>query len=186
METNRIVLYHGSYCEVQTPDLKRCAKNKDFGQGFYLTSSRDQAESFVRTSIRKAAAAGLIPTEQNYGYVSKYEFNLSDAIQVFEFSDADVEWLHCVTAHRKEDYFQEWLEKLGKYDVVVGKIADDQTNATLIAYIGGAYGEVGDKMADEFCISRLLPERLQDQYCFKTGKAIAQLKFVESEKVCLQ
>ena len=37
------VLYHGSYCEVKEPDLAKCAKRKDFGQGFYLTTSKDQA-----------------------------------------------------------------------------------------------------------------------------------------------
>ena len=30
-----LILYHGSYCEVKEPDLKKCAKRKDFGQGFY-------------------------------------------------------------------------------------------------------------------------------------------------------
>ena len=29
-----LILYHGSYCEVSRPDLKKCAKCKDFGQGF--------------------------------------------------------------------------------------------------------------------------------------------------------
>ena len=50
------VLYHGSYCEVKAPDLGKCAKRKDFGQGFYLTTSKEQAESFLRTSITKANA----------------------------------------------------------------------------------------------------------------------------------
>ena len=39
------VLYHGSFCEVKEPDLAKCAKKKDFGQGFYLTTSKEQAES---------------------------------------------------------------------------------------------------------------------------------------------
>ena len=30
------VLYHGSYCEVKEPELAKCAKRKDFWQGFYL------------------------------------------------------------------------------------------------------------------------------------------------------
>ena len=30
----RLILYHGSYCEVSRPDLRKCAKMKDFGQGF--------------------------------------------------------------------------------------------------------------------------------------------------------
>ena len=54
------VLYHGSYCEVKAPDLGKCAKRKDFGQGFYLTTSKEQAESFLRTSIAKAIATGTI------------------------------------------------------------------------------------------------------------------------------
>ena len=41
-----LILYHGSYCEVSKPDLRKCAKMKDFGQGFYLISSKEQAESF--------------------------------------------------------------------------------------------------------------------------------------------
>lgn len=35
-----LILYHGSYCEVDVPDLSKCAKQKDFGQGFYLTTSK--------------------------------------------------------------------------------------------------------------------------------------------------
>ena len=40
------VLYHGSYCELKEPDLAKCAKRKDFGQGFYLTTSKEQAEKY--------------------------------------------------------------------------------------------------------------------------------------------
>ena len=58
------VLYHGSYCEVKEPDLVKCAKRKDFGQGFYLTTSKEQAESFLRTSIAKAIAIGTIEEGQ--------------------------------------------------------------------------------------------------------------------------
>ena len=54
--TNGMYLYHGSYCEVSQPDLGMCSKRKDFGRGFYLTTSRDQAISFLKTSIAKAVA----------------------------------------------------------------------------------------------------------------------------------
>lgn len=95
-----LILYHGSYCEVKEPDLTKCSKRKDFGQGFYLTSSKEQAESFLKTSIAKAVAAG--------------------------------------------------------------------------------------KIADDFCIKQLLPNKLKDQYCFKTNSAIECLKFIESEKIWLK
>lgn len=64
--TDGIILFHGSYCEVKEPDLSQCAAMKDFGRGFYLTTSEKQAEDFVRPSIRKAAAQGLISPNQNY------------------------------------------------------------------------------------------------------------------------
>ena len=76
-----VVFYHGSYCEVKEPDLAKCAKRKDFGQGFYLTTSREQAESFLRTSIAKAIATGKIEEGQNFGYISTFEFKLSGKIE---------------------------------------------------------------------------------------------------------
>ena len=47
-----LVLYHGSYCAVENPDLAKCALYKDFGQGFYLTTSKAQA-------IKQAAKTGI-------------------------------------------------------------------------------------------------------------------------------
>ena len=35
------------------------------------------------------------------------------------------------------------------------------------------------------CISLLLPERLKDQFCFRSDKAISKLEFLKSEKVAL-
>ena len=40
-------------------------------------------------------------------------------------------------------------------------------NATLAAYLVGAFGIAGSKEADDFCIKQLLPNKLKDQYCFK-------------------
>ena len=36
------------------------------------------------------------------------------------------------------------------------------------------------------CISLLLPERLQDQFCFRTEKAVSTLEYLKSEKVALE
>ena len=93
------VLYHGSYCEVKEPDLAKCAKRKDFGQGFYLTTSKEQAESFLRTSIAKAIATGTIEEGQKFGYISTFEFKLSKNLETHIFENADVDWLHCIAAH---------------------------------------------------------------------------------------
>ena len=72
------------------------------------------------------------------------------------------------------------------YDVVSGKIANDDTNATILAYMGNLYGSMGSEQADKMCISLLLPEGLQDQFCFRSEKAIYTLEFLKSEKVSLE
>ena len=180
------VLYHGSYCEVKEPDLAKCAKRKDFGQGFYLTTSKEQAESFLRTSIAKAIAIGTIEEGQKFGYISTFEFKLSENLETHIFEDADVDWLHCIAAHRKKKMFIEVEREMAKYDIIAGKIADDATNATLTAYLAGAFGTAGDQEADNFCIKQLLPNKLKDQYCFKTEAAIECLKFVKGEKIWLK
>ncbi len=46
-----MLLFHGSYTPVEKIDLERCAKGKDFGRGFYLTSDLNQARNFIRSSI---------------------------------------------------------------------------------------------------------------------------------------
>mgnify|MGYP000461832968 CR=1 FL=1 len=55
------------------------------------------------------------------------------------FENADVDWLHCIAAHRKKKMFIEVEREMAKYDIIAGKIADDATNATLTAYLAGAF-----------------------------------------------
>ena len=183
---NGLILYHGSYCEVRQPNLSKCAKRKDFGQGFYLTTSKKQAESFLKTSIIKALATGMINENQKFGYVSIYELNLSYQLKTHIFENADINWLHCIAAHRKKKLFLSVEHEMENYDVIVGKIADDATNASLTAYLAGVFGTVGEKEADDFCIKQLLPNKLENQYCFKTKEAIECLKFVNGEKIWLK
>ena len=110
--TDGFILYHGSYCEVRKPDLEKCAKRKDFGQGFYLTSSKEQAESFLKTSINKALAAGEIENGQGYGYISAFKFKSSRELKIHVFENANIEWLHCIAAHRKKKEFLNCKMKL--------------------------------------------------------------------------
>lgn len=176
-------LYHGSYCEVKTPDLAKCASFKDFGKGFYLTSSKAQAEKFINTSLKKAKAQGIIAEDQRYGMVSTFCYHHCENIRELIFQDADADWLHCVVGNRKADTFPDVLKAMQNYDVIAGKIADDATNVTILTYLIGAYGAVGSAEADRLCISRLIPERLQDQFCFRTEEGLNCLSFIESEKI---
>lgn len=179
-----LILYHGSYCEVDVPDLSKCAKQKDFGQGFYLTTSKEQAKNFLNTSLSKAQAVGLINEKQNYGVISIYQVVLKNELLSHVFEDA--EWLHCIVAHRLRGSFAQLEKEMTKYDVIAGKIADDTTNRMLATYISGGYGEIGTQEADLDCIKRLKPEKLKDQYCFKTLKSLECLEFIGGEKIWLE
>ena len=45
-----MLLYHGSYIGIPEIDLNRCFGRLDFGRGFYLTSSYEQAYNYVQLS----------------------------------------------------------------------------------------------------------------------------------------
>jgi hypothetical protein len=176
-------LYHGSYTIVDKPDLAKCAASKDFGKGFYLTTSKKQAEDFVNASIKKAIAQGIITQEQSYGYVSVFEYHEMGGISKYIYENADSNWLHCIVGHRKKNTFPSIVDNMMSYDIIAGKIADDRTNITITTYLIGGYGTVGSTLADDICISQLIPERLKDQYCFRTNRALKCISFVESEKI---
>ena len=172
-------LFHGSYIGVSQIDLEKCAPGKDFGRGFYLTSSYEQARQFIRLSVRKQHIES--GSNEAGGFVSRFRLRNPEGLccMVFEYADAD--WLHFVAANRRKDLFAGLLESYRPYDVIVGKIANDQTARTLQLYVAGAYGEPGTPGADGLAVNLLLPNRLEDQYCFLTPRAVAHLEFEGSD-----
>lgn len=178
-----ITLYHGSFCAVSKPDLSKCSKYKDFGQGFYLTTDIDQARAFSKISLSHALENGDVNSLQKYGIVSSFIFTKNSELQVKIFPEADADWLHCVVGHRRKQSFKNVVQECQKYDIIGGKIANDATNLTIATYMLGAYGSIGSKEADEMCISLLIPERLKDQYCFRTRESLQCLRFLKEERV---
>lgn len=55
-----IKVYHGTAQRFQIPDLSYTRGQKDFGEGFYLTTNKAQAEQFAkRESYSKHAKEGV-------------------------------------------------------------------------------------------------------------------------------
>lgn len=179
-------LYHGSYCEVTGPELSKCRPAKDFGRGFYLTTNRTQAVKFTRTAVKKAISDGLIRAGTDFGYLNEYicDLKLEKDLLIFEFADADLEWLHCVVGHRKKGSIPD-VDKWQKYDIIAGKIANDNTNLVITTYMDGLYGPTGSETADQIAIRFLEPDNLKNQICFRTDRAMRALKFVKSERIRL-
>jgi hypothetical protein len=167
--TGALTVYHGSYTVVEKVDLHRCRKRNDFGQGFYVTTDRAQAERFVKTAVRKSGKT------VNAGVVNTYVLRDTAGLRVHEFSGTDAEWLHCVCAHRRGG--TAGIAPWQPYDVLAGKIANDDTMTVLTIYLAGGYGDYGSADAIATAIRLLKPERLRDQLCIKTAAAVQRLEF---------
>ena len=183
-----IELYHASYTVIENIDLSLCARGKDFGRGFYVTTDYHQACRFIRTAIGKALKNGVPIEDENTGFVSAFEYKQSEEkdVRYLEFAAADEDWLHCVVAHRKSGLLKDFLKAWENYDIIAGKIANDSTNQVLTAYMNGFYGEVGSYEADEMAIKFLLPNKLSDQICFRTENAVSCLHFKDYKTVAME
>lgn len=111
-----------------------------------------------------------------------FRLHLTSDVNVYTFDSADAAWLHFVTANRRKDLFPNLASQYQKYDIIAGKIANDRTARTLQIYISGGYGEPGSDEADRIAIETLLPNRLENQFCFCNQKAIQTLEFVRGDR----
>ncbi len=180
-----MTLYHGSYMIVSDPDLSKCKEGKDFGRGFYVTTSLQQAERFAGTSVKKAVSNRIISKDSKIGYVSSFTYKHNQESSIYEFEDADPDWLHCVVTHRRPHLFPKEVFRWKEYDILCGKIANDNTNLVITAYMDGLYGSLFSHDADMIAIHFLEPENLKNQVCFRTESVMKCLQFIEGKEVRL-
>lgn len=157
-------VFHGSNVVVERPRLFRSDRRVDFGSGFYVTSSLEQASRWARLVAKRRG--------EGFPVVSVYELDerVFSTLTVRSFEGATVEWLRFVGDNRRgtSAEFQD--------DIVVGPVANDNTMPTLRLFFAGIYTE-------EEAIKRLMPQKLHDQYAFKTQRALDALVFCEVRDV---
>lgn len=108
-------LYHGSYLTIKEPKIIQGRYTKDFGEGFYCTQLRQQAERW----------AGKYDSP----YVNRYDYTLVDGLKVLRFQEMTDEWLDFVVSCRNGQPH--------KYDIVMGAMADDQIYNYVSDFIRG-------------------------------------------------
>ena len=155
-----MILYHGSNVIVREPHLLKIQRDLDFGKGFYTTSDFQQASKWARRTANRL--------KQSQAYVSVYEVPEEKllALRVLRFDKPGQQWLHFVAANRKG------AAPANEWDIICGPVANDQTMPVIDLFLDGMYDE-------EETIRRLLPQKLKDQYTFKSDSAIALLRFKE-------
>ena len=106
-----MIVYHGSFIEVDRPDTVHSRKAVDFGQGFYVTSIYEQAKKWAEKFGRRGKAM----------IVSRYELDDKAFTEekLLRFSSYSEEWLDFIMKCRagKDD---------SDYSIVVGGVADDK------------------------------------------------------------
>lgn len=122
---NGRVLYHGTDSKFRIPDPKYFKDIKDFGTGFYLTTSADQAERFARLRSRS--------TRRTKGYVNMYWIDDADLDKLIICNISNnVDWLRYIMFNRGySDNDIVIQNKFNKYDILCGKVADARINDVL-------------------------------------------------------
>ena len=122
-----MLLYHGSNMLVNKPEIIESERTLDFGKGFYLTTSLEQAKKWaiLTTSRRKEGT----PT------VSVFEIQDKVDLKVLKFNGPDKAWLEFVTSNRKNKNYK------NDYDLIIGPVANDNTMPVINLYINGVYNE---------------------------------------------
>ena len=155
-----MLLYHGSNVEVREPKLLNSKRALDFGQWFYLTSDYNQASKWAANiTFRRQCGSPIVS-------VFSFDFAKTENLKYLSFDKPNSEWLNFVASNRKKVYQGEI------YDIVHGPVANDNTMPVINMYFSGFYDE------DE-TVKRLLPQKLKDQFAFKTEQAINELIFKE-------
>ena len=151
-------LYHGSNIIIKNPNLECSNRARDFGKGFYLTSSLEQAKSWANKKTLKLESGN--PT------VSIYEIDENDIeeLKIKKFNNASEEWFDYVIKNRKNEMDND------DYDIVIGPIANDGTYEVINLYSRGI-------LTKEQAILQLKSYKLKDQYTFKTNKSLNILKY---------
>lgn len=160
-----MLLFHGSDVIVDEPKIFKVNRPLDFGEGFYLTTNREQAGQWAkRVALRNNSASG---------YISIFDFNDAEAsnkLKVIHFERADADWLRFVCSNRQGQLYSE------DYDMVIGPVADDKVYSVVLRYENGVYDL-------EEALKRLKTEQLHDQILFHSLRALEYLEFKSWEKV---
>ena len=98
------VVYHGSYCKVENPEIKIGKFTKDFGNGFYCTVLKEQAIKWAK--------------KYETPIINEYEYRENKNLKIKEFTLMTEEWLDFIILCRNGEKHN--------YDIVIGAMADNQ------------------------------------------------------------
>lgn len=157
-------IYHGSIEKVECPEIRESNRTLDYGQGFYTTTSYEQAEAWVKRRMNEKRTS--------CGYVCVYELDESalQNLNTLVFEQPSDEWVDFVMKNRTQKGY------VHEFDIVYGPVANDRVYAAFALYEGGLINK-------QALIAELKAYKLVDQYLFHTEEALQTLTFIEAKEV---
>ena len=142
-----MIVYHGSTTKVEHPICSFGRTNLDFGQGFYITDIREQADARKESPL-----------------LNVYEFDRDSAILEYcflHFPAYDKAWLHFIVDSRNG------LKPWDGYDIIEGGIANDRVIDTVNLYSLGL-------MDEDTALSRLSEHQPNNQICILSQEVVGK------------
>lgn len=141
-----ITVYHGGVSRIVAPLASIGRKNLDFGQGFYVTRIKKQAQIWADRTGRQLLASPI---------VNEYQFDIDCAVQEYrylKFEHYDAAWLQFIVACRGG------YDPSAEYDCVEGGVANDRVIDTVEGFINGTVSE-------EYALQELSMHQPNNQIC---------------------
>lgn len=157
----KTTLYHGTISDITKIDVTLGRGRKDFGKGFYMAVSKQQAIGMMHKKYREAVRRSRTKQESEFSeklYQITLDKQMLASLNIKIFEIADEEWL---------DFILMCREKGGtphEYDLVIGPTADDDTAFCLKAYWDGLYGKTNSVEAKRTLLNNLETDNLGIQY----------------------
>jgi len=169
-DSKNIVLFHGAKSEiVGYPQIAYSGANKDFGKGFYLGCSIDQASSFVST----------------YNESSVYIYKLdTSGLKIKEFTVSE-DWMLLIAYFRgnlesfkSSTKLKTLLSEIKDIDLIIAPIADNTMYSIMNDFVNG-------EITNLQCLFALSANRLGKQYVILNDNCIRnKLSCLERCYVC--
>lgn len=158
-----MICYHGSDVIVNNPRILNSMRPLDFGSGFYVTTSEQQAINWaIKVSYRNNSCKK---------YVTKYDFDFENAnenLKIIIFDKADEKWLDFIVNNRNG-------RNTYDYDIVIGPVADDKVYRVVVEY-------ENNDIDKETALKQLKTEKLCNQILFHTINSLQYLSYISVEE----
>ena len=159
-----MLVYHVSVEVVENPEIRESNRTLDYGSGFYMTTSYEQALAWVKRRMAEL--------NKSKGYVCAYELDELElkTLNVLYFENPTEEWVDFVMCNRTIKGFTH------DFDVVYGPVANDRVYASFALYEAGL-------LSKSTLITELKTYRLVDQFLFHTEESLKTIKFLKAEEI---